>query len=100
MISQQPKSEHACVTDSVGKSDHVVVAFISSKIHQAPSNTDIIIENTQEGFGQTGLMLLSVIRLYRLTSIPIHLIQRELGVLPELNVVQIRTCIKTLFGLP
>jgi len=45
-----------CLTDSVGKSEHVV-AFISSKHHQAQSNTDIIIENSQEGFEQTGLML-------------------------------------------
>lgn len=58
-----------------------------------------MIDSTDEDFDQTGLMVSSIIKLHRLVAIPTQLIQRELGVLPEIKVRQLKQSLKILFDL-
>lgn len=88
-----------CLTDPIGKYEHIVVAFISSKIEQNVTQTDVIIEASIHEFEETGLLISSVIKLHRLTAIPIQLIKRELGNLPAHQVDQLKQKLKTLFQL-
>ena len=72
-----------CLTEPIGKFDHIIVAFITSKPETNPSDYDIQILESDPDFESTGLLVSSCIRLYRLLTIPISLVERELGILPE-----------------
>lgn len=71
-----------CLTESIGTYDHVVVAFITSKVNIATENSDLELSSSDINFDKTGLKVDSTIRLHRLITIPIHVIKRELGILP------------------
>ncbi len=68
-----------CLTNSIGEYRHVIVAFITSQQPNDISNTDVMIEAADSDFVTTGLRVTSVLRLHRLTTLPMSLIQRELG---------------------
>jgi len=72
-----------CLTNAIGKYNHIVIAFISSKIPVEPLEIDIIIEKKNRSFGKTGLTVDSVIRIHKVVTIPEKLIKRELGQLDE-----------------
>ena len=71
-----------CLTDPIGAYDHVIIAFLTSQISKAIEESDIPIRSTDPDFAETGLKLDSAIRLHRLVTIPIKLMQRQLGSLP------------------
>ena len=68
-----------CLTNSIGKYQHIIIAFISSKIPDKLLETDIILTKKDKDFESTGLTVDSVIRLHKLVTIPKNLISRELG---------------------
>jgi mRNA interferase MazF len=68
-----------CLTDSIGEFEHVVIAFISSKMPDRPLQSDVLISKVDTCFRQTGLLVDSVIRLHKLVTLPKQLIKRELG---------------------
>lgn len=68
-----------CLSNLIGKYDHVVIAFISSQIPDEILETDIIVKKDTEGFTDTGLLVDSVIRIHKLVTIPKSLIKRDLG---------------------
>ena len=72
-----------CLTNSIGKHKHVVIAFITSKVSEELEKTDIVLDQSHASFMQTGLKVSSTIRLHRLVTISSLFIQRELGLLPE-----------------
>ena len=72
-----------CLTNSIGKHKHVVIAFITSKAPTELEKTDIVLDQDHARFMQTGLKVSSTIRLHRLVTIGSLFIQRELGRLPE-----------------
>ena len=79
-----------CLTNSIGPHHHVVLAFITSRIPDELSETDIILDSNGSGFKQTGLHVTSTIRLHRLMKVTTSLIRRELGelspnILPEVD---------------
>lgn len=53
-----------CLTDPISQYNHVVVAFISSKIFADLLETDIVLESTRRDFALTGLRAPSTIRLH------------------------------------
>lgn len=71
-----------CLTDKIGKYNHVVVAFITSQVATGLSKSDILIDKNKSYFNKTGLKVSSAVRLHRIVTIPESFIQRELGKLP------------------
>lgn len=86
-----------CLTDSIGIYNHVIIAFISSKIPDPLLPSDIVIAKQQVGFAQTGLSVDSVIRLHKMVTIPATLIKRELGSVDETMILKLRSRINELF---
>ncbi|MFQ5820100.1 MAG: type II toxin-antitoxin system PemK/MazF family toxin [Candidatus Heimdallarchaeota archaeon] len=62
----------------------VVVAFISSRVPQTLTSTDIMIPETHPGFKITGLKTSSVIRLDKVATITKDLILGEIGEIPNI----------------
>ncbi len=85
-----------CLTEKIGKFNHIVVAFITSKVSKDKNETDIEIEESEE----TGLKVNSMIRLHRLTTIPTELIKKQLGQIPAKKKVEIKQKLSLLFDIP
>ncbi|MFZ7102069.1 MAG: type II toxin-antitoxin system PemK/MazF family toxin [Peptococcaceae bacterium] len=68
-----------CLTHEIGKYDHVIIAFISSKIPDQRIESDFVIMKNSEYWVGTGLSVDSVIRLHKIVTIPKNLIKRRLG---------------------
>jgi mRNA interferase MazF len=68
-----------CLTHEIGKYNHVIIAFISSKIPDERIESDLILLKQSEDNIGTGLVVDSVIRLHKLVKIPKSLIKRRLG---------------------
>lgn len=88
-----------CPTNSLGKYRHVIVAFITSQQPNDLSESDLTIESTDSDFRQIGLRVTSVLRLHRLTTLPVSLIQRELGHLSTSRQKQVAAKLSKLFDL-
>ena len=86
-----------CLTEAVGKFEHVIVAYITSRIPGDAEKCDVIIESTSLGFDKTGLILTSVIRLHRVMTIPSNIIKREIGHLPDQLKIEVTTKLRRLF---
>ena len=72
-----------CLSEKISPYNHVIVAFITSKIPTDISDSDIILNREHPDFKKTGLKVASVIRLHRLITISSKIIKRELGSLPD-----------------
>jgi mRNA interferase MazF len=84
-----------CLSNKIGKYNHLVIAFSTSRISEENLFTDIkIIISSSNGLKTT-----STIRLQRMTSIPLELIQRQLGVLSKSDSDTVNSCFKKLFEL-
>ncbi len=68
-----------CLTSETGKHDHVIIAFITSKVPDNLIDSDLLIETGTENSVGTGLIVSSVIRLHKIVTIPKNLIKRKLG---------------------
>ena len=86
-----------CLTNTIGKYNHIVIAFISSRIPIEPLETDIIIKKKDISFKKTGLTVDSVIKIHKVVTIPKELIKRELGQLDEYLQTEVDKSIKRLF---
>ncbi len=88
-----------CLTEPIGDHEHVVLAFISSKIPDFFDRSDLLIEINSELGKTTGLITDSVIRFHKIISIPKTLIKRKLGFIHESHINIINQKIKQLFDL-
>lgn len=88
-----------CLTDSFGKFEHVVVAFISSKTEHLIEETELEINPLDIEWASTGLITKSILKLHKLVSIPKNLILRDLGKFPEGLVSELNSKLKLIFGL-
>jgi mRNA interferase MazF len=86
------------LTDVVGDYNHVIIAYISSKVPETLLETDVLISKESKGFEISGLIVSSVIRLHKMTSIPDNLVMRKLGVLSEIDQQQVKSQLKNLFN--
>lgn len=71
-----------CLTEPTGTYKHVIVAFITTQIHNANEPSDLHLLNTDADFSKTGLHASSTIRLHRVATLPMSLFMRQLGTLP------------------
>jgi len=86
-----------CLTNEIGKYNHVIIAFISSKIPEDLIESDIIIRMKSAENSGTGLTVDSVIRLHKIVTIPKGLIKRKLGLVNNTIVLETRNKISQLF---
>ena len=68
-----------CLTDAIGTYHHIIFALITSRIPEAPLNTDIILQPEHLDFVNSGLRQASTLRLDHLVTLRQSLIRRELG---------------------
>ena len=86
-----------CLTSEIGKYNHIIIAFISSKIPDDFIDSDLIIKKESKNSIGTGLYVDSVIRLHKIVTIPKSLIKRKLGTISKLVELEIRGKINNLF---
>ncbi len=88
-----------CLTEQIGRYQHIVIAFITSQTTKADEVSDILIEESADYFKDTGLKVRSAVRLHRLTAMPVRLIKRKLGILPTGVQKSVATKLRQLFEL-
>ena len=70
-----------CLTEPIGPNNHIVIAFITSKVITNSLETDLIIKSDNPNFKTTGLHVSSTVQLHRLMTVSSSVIRRELGTL-------------------
>lgn len=88
-----------CLTNPVGSHDHVILAFITSKIPDDLLPSDLVLHSNSPDFDQTGLKVSSTLRLHRLLTVSSGLLQRELGRLTETAEQAVEDRLRHLFCL-
>ena len=88
-----------CLTDEIKPFDHVVLAFITSRVSPNASPTDLVIDKSDADFAATGLKVSSTIRLHRLMTVSKSIIKRELGELSTMQQAEIDNRLRKLFNL-
>ena len=88
-----------CLSEPMGIFEHVIVAFISSKISNQLEETELEIKPTEVEWVQTGLIVPSVLKLQKMVSLPKNLILRELGIFPNNKMEDIEEKIKMIFRI-
>jgi mRNA interferase MazF len=88
-----------CLTSEIGRYNHVIIAFISSKIPDDLIDSDLIIKKESENSFGSGLTVDSVIRLHKIVTIPKHLIQRKLGSINKSIETEVSAKIRQLFDI-
>lgn len=86
-----------CLTDPIGIYQHMVVAFITSRVPDPLLATDLVIASSIDSFKMTGLRKTSTLRLHRLMTVTRSLILAELGELPPQMHEKIRERLALLF---
>ncbi len=88
-----------CLTDPIGEHRHIVLAFITSRVPDAPLSTDLVFTETGKDFKSTGLRVSSTLQLHRMMTVTANIIVRELGVLPKSAQKEVEGKLKVLFGM-
>ena len=88
-----------CLTNEIQPYGHLVLAFITSKVPNNPSQTDFIIDPNDADFTQTGLKVSSTVRLHRLMTVSKSIIQKRLGEMSKNQQVEIENRLRKLFGI-
>jgi len=88
-----------CLTEPIGHNQHIILAFITSQTPENPEQSDLVITPNDPDFANTGLRILSTIRLHRLMTVSTTIIQRELGQLSPRLLGIAETKLRILFGL-
>jgi mRNA interferase MazF len=88
-----------CLTDAIGLHQHLIIAFITSRVPSTPLPADIVINSNSADFAATGLRVSSTIQLHRLITVTQSFIQRELGTLSLRLQNEVSQRLKSLFGL-
>ncbi len=88
-----------CLTNPIGPHNHVILAFITSRIPDSPLETDLVIDSSNADFASTGLRVSSTLQLHRLMTATQSLLRRELGTLSPAMQAQVNDRLRQLFGL-
>ena len=88
-----------CLTSEIGTYNHVIIAFISSKIPDHMISSDLIIRKQSTDSIGTGLSVDSVIRLHKIVTIPKTLIKRKLGTINKIVEIELNRKLKVLFEI-
>jgi len=98
-LSSEKVRPAVCLTDPIGPHDHLILAFITSRVPAAPLETDLVIESSDPEFASTGLRVSSTLQLHRLMTVTKALLRRELGTLSPAMQAQVHDRLRRLFNL-
>lgn len=87
-----------CLTNEIGKYNHVIIAFISSRIPEERIDSDLILYKNSSNSVSTGLTVDSVIRLHKMVSIPKSLIKRKLGLINSVLEAEVKKKVIRMFN--
>lgn len=87
------------VSRVIGVHRQVVLAYITSKTPAQLLSSDLVLDETDSDFIETGLKTTSTLRLHLLYTIDDGLIARSLGQLPDRLVPEIQSRLRLLFDL-
>ena len=88
-----------CLTDEIKPFDHIVLAFITSRVSTSAAPTDFVIDKSDADFAATGLKVSSTIRIHRLMTVTKSIVQRELGELSAAQQTEIDNRLRKLFNI-
>jgi mRNA interferase MazF len=88
-----------CLTEPIGPHNHIILAFITSRVPESPLETDLVIDSGSADFASTGLRISSTLQLHRLMTGTKSLLRRELGTLSPAMQAQVNDRLRKLFGL-
>lgn len=88
-----------CLTDPIGPHDHVVLAFVTSRVPEFLLETDLVIDSSDPEFASTGLRVSSALQLHRLMTVTTSLLRRELGTLSPGMWARVQARLRKLFDL-
>ena len=88
-----------CLTEPIGPHQHLILAFVSSRIPANPLDTDLLIDSSDADFAATGLRVSSTLQLHRLMTVTRALLRRELGALSPVMHAQVQKRLRELFEL-
>jgi PemK-like protein. len=83
----------------IGPHDHLILAFITSRVPAGSLKTDVVIDASDPEFASTGLRVSSTLQLHRLMTVTKTFLRRELGVLPPAVQAEVQEGIRLLFDL-
>jgi len=86
-----------CLTSEIWKFNHIIIAFISSRLPDDLMESDFVIQKQSENSIGTGLAVDSVIRLHKIVTIPKSIIKRKLGLINESVQIEISGKLVKLF---
>ena len=98
-LSAEKVRPAVCLTEPVGPHRHVVLAFVTSQTPPELLESDLLLDQSHQGFASTGLRVSSVLRLHRLMTVTTALIQRELGELSLDLQTAVKSKLRHLFGV-
>ena len=88
-----------CLTNNIEPYQHVVVAFITSKVSSEPSDTDLVLDCREANFEKSGLKVTSTVRFHRLATVSQRLIRKRLGHISAEHELSVKQCLVNLFEL-
>jgi mRNA interferase MazF len=88
-----------CSSDPVGEHRHVVVAFLTSRLPDAPLDSDLLLQCADPEVQGMGLRVDSTLRLHRLVTLSTEMFRRELGKVSPFLQTQIDDRLRRLFHL-
>jgi mRNA interferase MazF len=88
-----------CLTDPIGPHQHVILAFITSRISSEPLASDLVLTFDDPDYTSTGLRVPSMLQLHRVMTATTALIQRELGELSPRLQAEVNDRLRELYGL-
>ena len=87
-----------CLTDPIGPHNHIVLAFITSRVPSPLLTTDLVLDVANPDFSTTGLRMTSTLQLHRLMTATTSLLVRELGTLSSKLQSQVQERLYQLFA--
>lgn len=88
-----------CLTDTIAPHNQIAIAFISSNVNTEIGETEILLDNSNKWFIQTGLKVKSVLKLHKLVTIETASIKYKLGRIPDSIHSDINEKLKLLFKI-
>jgi mRNA interferase MazF len=98
-LSSEKVRPAVCLTNPIGPHDHVIRAFITSRVPDHPLPSDLVIHAGDPGFAASGLRVSSTLQLHRMMTVTKTLLLRELGTLPADVQAQVGDRLRKLFQL-
>ncbi|MBM3128083.1 MAG: type II toxin-antitoxin system PemK/MazF family toxin [Chloroflexi bacterium] len=98
-LSSEKVRPALCLTDPIGSHDHVILAFITSRVPDQLLPSDLVINVNDADSAATGLRVSSTLQLHRLMTVTKTFLRRELGTLPPTLQTQVNDRLRRLFQL-